>query len=166
MHVSFQIMVFSRCMPRSGIAGSYGSSIFSFLKILRTVLHSGFTNLHSHQQCRRVPFSFTPSPAFIVCGLFNDGQNYLIVVLICISLIVSNGEHLFMCFLAVCRSLLEKCLFRSSPHFLIGFFVCSFILSCMRCLYILEIKSLSVASFVNIFFHSVGCLFIWLILFS
>ena len=166
VHVSFQIMVFSRCMPRSGIAGSYGSSIFSFLKILRTVLHSGFTNLHSHQQCRRVPFSFTPSPAFIVCGLFNDGQNYLIVVLICISLIVSNGEHLFMCFLAVCRSLLEKCLFRSSPHFLIGFFVCSFILSCMRCLYILEIKSLSVASFVNIFFHSVGCLFIWLILFS
>ena len=62
-------------MPQSEIAISYGSSIFSFLKILHTFPHNGFTNLNSHQQCRRFPFSPISYPEFIVCRLFNDGHS-------------------------------------------------------------------------------------------
>ena len=107
--------------PSSGIARSKGSTIFSFLRKFHTVFYNVLNRLQYHQQCSRVPLSLHPLQHLLV-DLFmlvtlTGVRWYLIVALICITLMASDAEHLFICLWALRTSSLEKCLFKSFVHF-------------------------------------------------
>ena len=106
-------LLFSGYMPRSGMAGSCDSSVFTLLRNLSNALHSGYTSLHSHQQCRKVPLSPHPLqrllPAdFAMVAVLTRVRWYLVVALICIPLIVSDIGHRFMCLFWPCVCLLGE----------------------------------------------------------
>ena len=168
VHVSFN----------SGFLGVYAQQwdcwvvwqfYFSFLRndFFTTLFSIVVLQLHSHQQCKNVPFSpyllqhflFID---FLVAAILTGVRWYLIVVLICISLIMRDVEHLLMCLLAICMSSLEKCPLRSLAHFLIEKF--SFLeLSCKSCLYIFRLILYQLLHLLLFSPHSEGCLFTLLI---
>ena len=96
---------------------------FTLLRNLPTVLHNGQSNLYSHQHCTRVPISPHPSQhllfvVYLMITILIEVRWYLIVVWICLSPVINDSEHLFMCLLAICMSSLEKYLFRSNKNYL------------------------------------------------
>ena len=132
VHVFFSRKLLSGYMPEIVIAGSYESSMYRFLKYLQTVLRSGCTSLHSHQQCRRVPVSPQPLQHLLFVGLLmmailTHVRWYLMVVLICISPIISDAEHFFHVLVGHLYVFLGEQsiqVFCTFFHWLMGFFCC------------------------------------------
>ena len=171
VHIFFGIGIsrFLGYIPSSGITESKGSFIFLFFQetpycFPQWLLQSTFPQ----SVCTMVPPSPQPHQYLLVdllmIAILAGMRWYLTVVLICISLMASDVEHFFICLWTICMCSLEKCLFRSSAHVLIGLFV-FLLLSYMGSLCILEIKPLSNVLLANMFSHSIGSLFIVMLFF-
>ena len=134
-----------------------------FLIFWGTDFHSGYTHLYSHQQFTGVLFSPHPCQhlflVFLIILILTGMRRYLIVVLIYLSLMISDVEHLFMCLFALCMSSIQTLYLFVKPDF--------FLLNCMNFLYILDINHLLDIWFANIFSQYIGCCFIlWVVFFA
>jgi hypothetical protein len=140
-HVSLlQVGASSGYMPRRGIAGSSGSTMFNLMRNCQTDFQSGCTSLQSHQQWRSVPLSPHPrqhllSPEFLISAILTGVRWNLRVVLIFISLMNKDVEHFFRCFSAIWYYSVENFLFSSVPHFSIGYLVFWSLISWVLCIY-------------------------------
>lgn len=147
VQISVQVPTFNSFgyTPKNRIAGSYDTSMFNHVRKCWDIFHSGCIILHSPQQCMRVPVPLYPhqhllfSRVYIYLAILVNAKWYLIIALICISLITTDVEHRFMkCIFIICISSLKKYL-KSFVHFLFGLF--NLLLLCFKCsIYILDIN--------------------------
>ena len=156
-------------IPENGITGWYGCFIFTILRNLNSVFYSGCTNLNSHQQC--ISVSLSPHPCqhllyrvFLMVAILTGMRCYLIIVLICTSLMISDVEHLFHMPVDHLYVFCRKMSIQAFCQFLIGLFI-FLLLNYMHSLYILDINPFSDRWFVNFFSHSIGCIWTLLIIY-
>ena len=136
------VFIFVGYIPKCRITGSYRNTMFNSLKNCKTVFQS-ILIVHSHQQCEKVlvflhPLQYLLLSIFLVITILVGMKWYLTVVLIYISLMTNDVDHLVMCLLLICMSPLEKCLFKSFAHFLDKLLLVFLLLSGKRFLHILD----------------------------
>ena len=143
-------------IPKSGITGSWGRLFPNFLRNCHTDIQRGFTTLHSHQQCRSVPFTPLPlqhklSSVFCILAILTSVRWNLRVVFIWISLMTKDVEHFLKCLSVILDSSAESSPFRSILHFFFIGLCVLLVFNFLNSLYILEMRPLSDVGLVKIF---------------